>query len=108
MVEARSVNVKKTTTRQYLNKNVVIIYCTIMMTSNYTTIIGGVWINTTMSERNPPLYCTFTVITMYAGTPTKRNNYKRHDKLGYSFNLLHGVSSWLVASFSRGCFRVLP
>ena len=49
-------------------------------------IIGGAWVNTKMSERNP---CT---VILYihnnyhrAGTPTKRsNNYKRHDKVGYS------------------------
>ena len=51
------------------------------------TNIGG-WVNSKMSERNPPLYCTITLIAMQEH---QTNKDKRHDKLGLQLSLLHCV-----------------
>ena len=56
------------------------------ITKLYTNI--GAWVNSKMSERNPPLYCTITLIAMQGH---QKNKDKRHDKLGLQLNLLHSV-----------------
>ena len=49
------------------------------MPSNHTTV--GAWVNSKLSGRNPPLYCTFQ-IDHHAGAP-KHDSHKRNYKLGY-------------------------
>ena len=46
------------------------------------------WVNSKMSGRNPPLYCTSTSIAMQGH---QTNEDKRHDELGLQLNLLHWV-----------------
>ena len=59
-----------------------------MMSSNHNTTIEA-WVNIKMSGRNPPLYCSFNLITV--GTSKHNNYYEIYDKLGYTVGVNEGT-----------------
>ena len=60
------------------------------MPLNHTQI--GAWVNSKMSGRNPPLYCTITLIVMQGRQPATQTNKQCHRPISKRFittSLLH-------------------